>query len=183
MPPFRAIVVDDDGRRSAAPGPRAGCTSRTRPGGASSIPGDPEKTAGAHLRPGVFTLGEIGYVTDDGFVYITDRFTDMIVSGGVNIYPAEAEQVLIEHPQVADVAVIGVPNRDMGEEVKALVVPVDPADPPAARGADRLVPRAARRLQVPALGGHRRDASAARRWARSTSASCASSSGRPAGRR
>ena len=79
----------------------------------------------------MFTLGEIGYITDDGFVYITDRFSDMIVSGGVNIYPAESEQVLVEHPQVADVAVIGVPNRDMGEEVKALVVPVDPADPPA----------------------------------------------------
>ena len=120
-------------------------------------PGDPEKTAAAHLRPGVFTLGEIGYVTEDGFVYITDRFSDMIVSGGVNIYPAEAEQVLIEHPQVADVAVIGVPNREMGEEVKALVVPADPADPPDGRGADRLVPRAARRLQVPALGRHRRD--------------------------
>ena len=120
-------------------------------------PGDPEKTAEAHLRPGVFTLGEIGYVTDDGFVYITDRFSDMIVSGGVNIYPAEAEQVLVEHPQVADVAVIGVPNRDMGEEVKALVVPADPADPPDRRRADRLVPRAAGRLQVPALGRHRRD--------------------------
>ena len=80
----------------------------------------------------MFTLGEIGYVSDDGFVYITDRFSDMIVSGGVNIYPAEAEQVLVEHPDVADVAVIGVPNRDMGEEVKALVVPTDPADPPAA---------------------------------------------------
>ena len=78
----------------------------------------------------MFTLGEIGYITDDGFVYITDRFSDMIVSGGVNIYPAEAEQVLIEHPRVADVAVIGVPNPDMGEEVKALVVPTEPADPP-----------------------------------------------------
>jgi acyl-CoA synthetase (AMP-forming)/AMP-acid ligase II len=77
------------------------------------------------LRPGVFTLGEIGYVTPDGFVYITDRFSDMIVSGGVNIYPAEAEKVLIEHPQVADVAVIGVPDKDMGEAVKALVVPQD----------------------------------------------------------
>ena len=80
----------------------------------------------------MFTLGEIGYVTDDGFVYITDRFTDMIVSGGVNIYPAESEQVLVEHPQVADVAVIGVPNRDMGEEVKALVVP-DRSGRPARR--------------------------------------------------
>ena len=67
---------------------------------------------------------------DDGYVYITDRFSDMIVSGGVNIYPAEAEQVLIDHPQVADVAVIGVPNQEMGEEVKALVVPADPNDPP-----------------------------------------------------
>ncbi len=71
-------------------------------------------------------------MTEDGFVYITDRFTDMIVSGGVNIYPAEAEQALIEHPQVDDVAVIGVPNRDMGEEVKALVVPSDADDPPTA---------------------------------------------------
>ena len=64
-------------------------------------PNDPEKSAKAHLRPGVFTLGEIGYVTTDGFVYITDRFSDMIVSGGVNIYPAVAEKVLIEHPKVA----------------------------------------------------------------------------------
>ena len=79
----------------------------------------------------MFTLGEIGYVTDDGYVYITDRFSDMIVSGGVNIYPAESEQVLLEHPDVDDVAVIGVPNAEMGEEVKALVVPVDPSRPPA----------------------------------------------------
>ena len=64
-------------------------------------------------------------------MYITDRFSDMIVSGGANIYPAEAEHVLVEHPEVSDVAVIGVPNRDMGEEVKALVVPRDPANPPA----------------------------------------------------
>ncbi len=80
----------------------------------------------------MFTLGEIGYLDDDGYVYITDRFSDMIVSGGANIYPAEAEQVLLEHPRVADVAVIGVPHPDMGEAVKALVVPADPADPPAA---------------------------------------------------
>ena len=119
-------------------------------------PGDPEKTAEAHLRPGVFTLGEIGYLTDDGFVYITDRFSDMIVSGGVNIYPAESEQVLIEHPEVADVAVIGVPNPDMGEEVKALVVPGRSGDPPRRRRPHRVVPPAAGGLQVPALGGLRR---------------------------
>ena len=131
MPPFRAIVVDDDDKE-VPPGTEGRLFFEDATGRGIVYPGDPEKTAEAHLRPGVFTLGEIGYVTDDGFVYITDRFSDMIVSGGVNIYPAEAEQVLIEHPQVADVAVIGVPNRDMGEEVKALVVPADPADPPAA---------------------------------------------------
>ena len=91
---------------------------------------DPKKTAEAHLRPGVFTLGEMGYVDDDGYVFLTDRFSDMIVSGGVNIYPAESENVLMEHPLVADVAVIGVPNQEMGEEVRALVVPTDLADPP-----------------------------------------------------
>ena len=71
----------------------------------------------------MFTLGEIGYIDDDGYVFITDRFSDMVVSGGVNIYPAEAEQVLIEHPDVADVACIGVPHAEMGEELRALVDP------------------------------------------------------------
>jgi acyl-CoA synthetase (AMP-forming)/AMP-acid ligase II len=83
---------------------------------------DPDKTAQAHRAPGVFTLGDIGFVDDAGYVFITDRASDMIVSGGVNIYPAEIEHVLIGHPGIADVAVIGIPNADMGEEVKALVV-------------------------------------------------------------
>jgi long-chain acyl-CoA synthetase len=129
VPPFRAIVVDDAGNELPA-GTEGALYFEDATGRGIVYPGDPEKTARAHLRPGVFTLGEIGYITDDGFVYITDRFSDMIVSGGVNIYPAESELVLLEHPQVADVAVIGVPNRDMGEEVKALVVPVDLTDPP-----------------------------------------------------
>jgi long-chain acyl-CoA synthetase len=129
VPPFRAIVVDEAGNELPA-GTEGALYFEDSTGRGIVYPGDPEKTARAHLRPGVFTLGEIGYITDDGFVYITDRFSDMIVSGGVNIYPAESEQVLLEHPQVADVAVIGVPNRDMGEEVKALVVPVDLAEPP-----------------------------------------------------
>jgi acyl-CoA synthetase (AMP-forming)/AMP-acid ligase II len=97
---------------------------------------DPEKTRAAHLEPGVFTLGDIGYADEDGYVFITDRASDMIVSGGVNIYPAEAEQVLIAHPKVADVAVIGVPGEVMGEDVKALVAPSDPDDPPDARELD-----------------------------------------------
>ncbi|HYU67328.1 MAG TPA: AMP-binding protein, partial [Jatrophihabitantaceae bacterium] len=131
VPPFRALVVDDDGRELPA-GTEGRLFFEDATGRGIVYPGDPAKTAEAHLRPGVFTLGEIGYITDDGFVYITDRFTDMVVSGGANIYPAESEQVLMDHPDVADVAVIGVPNPDMGEEVKALVVPVDPSSPPRA---------------------------------------------------
>jgi acyl-CoA synthetase (AMP-forming)/AMP-acid ligase II len=83
---------------------------------------DPEKTSRAHREPGVFTLGDMGYVDEEGYVFITDRVSDLIVSGGVNIYPAEIEQVLIEHPAIEDVAVIGAPNPEMGEEVKALIV-------------------------------------------------------------
>jgi acyl-CoA synthetase (AMP-forming)/AMP-acid ligase II len=130
IPPFtRAIVVDDDGNE-VPPGTEGRLFFEDGTGRGVVYPSDPAKTAAAHLRPGVFTLGEIGYVDADGYVYITDRFSDMIVSGGVNIYPAEAEQVLLEHPGVADVAVIGVPDPEMGEAVKALVVPADPANPP-----------------------------------------------------
>ncbi|WP_068094349.1 AMP-binding protein [Novosphingobium rosa] len=94
--------------------------------------GDPEKTAAAHIAPGIFTLGEMGYVDEEGYLFITDRVSDMIVSGGVNIYPAEAEQVLLTHPQVADVAVVPAPHPEMGEEARALVIPTDPANPPSA---------------------------------------------------
>ena len=156
MPPFRVLVVDDDGDE-VPPGTEGRLFFEDATGRGIVYPGDPEKTAAAHLRPGVFTLGEIGYVTDDGFVYITDRFSDMIVSGGVNIYPAESEQVLIEHPQVADVAVIGVPNVAMGEAVKALVVRDRRGRSAHRRRAHRVVPRAARRLQVPTLGRLRGD--------------------------
>lgn len=130
-PPFRrAIVVDDDGNELPA-GEEGRLYFEDVTGRGIVYPGDPEKTAAAHLRPGVFTIGEIGYVDDEGYVYLTDRFSDMIVSGGVNVYPAEAEQVIARHPGVADVAVIGIPDPDMGESVRALVVPVDPAVPPS----------------------------------------------------
>jgi long-chain acyl-CoA synthetase len=128
VPPFRALIVGGDGKE-LPPNTEGQLFFEDATGRGIVYRNDQEKTAQAHLRPGVFTLGEIGYVDDDGYVYITDRFSDMIVSGGVNIYPAESEHVLIEHPKVADVAVIGVPNAEMGEEVKALVVPADAADP------------------------------------------------------
>lgn len=67
------------------------------------------------------TVNDIGYVDDDGFLYLTDRKTFMIISGGVNIYPQETEDILITHPKVADAAVFGVPDPDLGEEVKAVV--------------------------------------------------------------
>lgn len=89
---------------------------------------DPEKTASSRHPQGWSTLGDIGRLDEEGFLYLTDRKAHMIISGGVNIYPQEAENVLALHPQVADVAVIGIPNEDFGEEVKAIVQPVDMAD-------------------------------------------------------
>jgi long-chain acyl-CoA synthetase len=81
----------------------------------------PEKTQTAHLEPGVYTYGDVGYLDDDGYLFLSDRKIDMIVSGGVNIYPAEIESVLISHPAVADVAAFGIPNDEFGEEVKVAV--------------------------------------------------------------
>jgi long-chain acyl-CoA synthetase len=86
---------------------------------------DPEKTAEARHADGLATVGDIGYLDDEGYLYLTDRKTFMIVSGGVNIYPQEAENLLVTHPKVLDAAVIGVPNDDLGEEVKAVIQPVD----------------------------------------------------------
>jgi long-chain acyl-CoA synthetase len=86
--------------------------------------GDRAKTEANRLRDH-FTVGDIGYLDEEGFLFLCDRKADMIISGGANIYPAEIENELIMHPKVADVAVFGVPNADWGEEVKAVVEPVD----------------------------------------------------------
>ena len=88
----------------------------------------PEKTAESRNAKGWSTLGDVGKLDQDGFLYLTDRKAFMIISGGVNIYPQETENVLIGHPRVQDVAVVGVPNEDFGEEVKAVVQPIDWAD-------------------------------------------------------
>ncbi len=83
---------------------------------------DPIKTAEANSADGAMsTVGDIGYVDEEGYLYLTDRSTFMIISGGVNIYPQECENLLITHPKVADAAVFGAPNEEMGEEVKAVV--------------------------------------------------------------
>lgn len=129
--PFEALILDEDGNE-LPPNTEGRLYFRDTTGRGIIYHNDPEKTAAAHIAPGVFTLGEIAYMDEDGYVYITDRFSDMIVSGGVNIYPAEAEQVLIHHPEVADIACIGVPDAVMGESLKALVIPADPQNPPEA---------------------------------------------------
>lgn len=86
---------------------------------------DDEKTSEAKSADGTMTtVNDVGYVDEDGFLYLTDRATFMIISGGVNIYPQETENLLITHPSVADAAVFGVPNVDLGEEVKAVVQPM-----------------------------------------------------------
>jgi long-chain acyl-CoA synthetase len=89
---------------------------------------DPEKTAGGRNAQGWVTLGDIGRLDEAGYLYLTDRKAFVIISGGVNIYPQEVENVLITHPRVADVAVFGTPNEDFGEEVKAVVQPADWTD-------------------------------------------------------
>ena len=94
---------------------------------------DAEKTASSRHPLGWSTLGDVGYLDADNFLYLTDRKAFMIISGGVNIYPQEAENVLTMHPEVVDVAIFGVPNDDFGEEVKAVVQPKHmPADDEAA---------------------------------------------------
>ena len=84
----------------------------------------PDKTAGTRSKQGWWTYGDIGYVDMEGYLYLTDRKDFMIISGGVNIYPQEIENVLLSHPLVSDAAVFGIPNEEYGEEVKAVVQPV-----------------------------------------------------------
>jgi long-chain acyl-CoA synthetase len=100
-------------------------------GGQFEYHNDAEKTKGSRdpKGRGWSTLGDVGYLDAEGYLYLTDRKAFMIISGGVNIYPQEAENLLVTHPKVVDVAVFGVPNDDFGEEVKAVVQPVTmPAD-------------------------------------------------------
>jgi acyl-CoA synthetase (AMP-forming)/AMP-acid ligase II len=85
---------------------------------------DDDKTAEVRGADGLATMGDIGYLDEDGYLFLSDRQSHMIISGGVNIYPQESENILAAHPAIEDVAVIGVPNDEFGEEVKAIVVPI-----------------------------------------------------------
>lgn len=88
---------------------------------------DPEKTAASRNERGWSTIGDLGYLDDDGYLFLSDRRADLVLSGGVNVYPREVEDVLVGHPAVADVAVFGLPHEELGEVVKAVVQPEDPA--------------------------------------------------------
>jgi len=97
--------------------------------------GDEEGTSDA-FQGERFTLGDVGYVDEDGYLFIVDRAKDMIITGGVNVYPQEVEGVLLAHPAVLDVAVIGVPDEEWGEQVKAVVQPAPGAEPTPELAAD-----------------------------------------------
>ena len=105
-------------------------------GGNWDYVGDPQKTAASIDQRGWRTVGDIGRLDADGYLYLTDRKSNMIISGGVNIYPQEAENLIISHPSVLDVAVIGVPDDEFGEAVKAVVQLIDPATASDALAAD-----------------------------------------------
>ena len=118
------IVADDDGADGGLLPVGATGTVYFANAPAFEYHNDPEKTAASKNAQGWTTLGDIGHLDADGYLYLTDRRHFMIISGGVNVYPQEVENLLIVHPSVADVAVIGVPSDDLGEEVKAVVQPV-----------------------------------------------------------
>ena len=100
--------------------------------------GDPEKTASAFDEHGWGSLGDMGWIDDEGFLYLTDRVSNMIISGGVNIYPREIEDVLVLHPAIEDVAVIGVPHPEMGEAVRAVVQLARPVEDEDAVGQELI---------------------------------------------
>jgi long-chain acyl-CoA synthetase len=117
-------ILDDEGKDCAAGTPG---TVYMKLGQADfEYKGDEKKTA-ENRREGFFTVGDVGFLDEDGYLFLCDRKSDMIISGGVNIYPAEIESVLQGHPRIADVAVFGIPHDDWGEEVKAVVQPIDAA--------------------------------------------------------
>ncbi len=121
-PIVEVAIVDDDGNRLPAGEP--GTVWMKMGSGTFEYKGDKAKTSKSHDAEGFFTVGDMGYLNDDGYLFLCDRKADMIIAGGVNIYPAEIEAAILEHPQVGDVAVFGIPDDDMGEQIKAVVEPI-----------------------------------------------------------
>ena len=128
-------IVDDDGTEL---GPEETGQVWFSAAGRFEYHNDPDKTREATDPRGWATYGDVGHLDEDGYLYLTDRASNMIISGGVNIYPQEAENVLTVHPAVHDVAVLGVPDPEMGERVKAFVVAAQPPDDPDGLAAELI---------------------------------------------
>jgi long-chain acyl-CoA synthetase len=124
--PVSEIMIVDDAQELCKPGVPG--TVYMKMGIEFEYKDDPEKTA-ANRFQGFFTVGDIGFVDDDGFLFLCDRKSDMIISGGSNIYPAEIEAEIVTHPKVVDVAVFGIPDEEWGEQVKAVVQPAEGIEP------------------------------------------------------
>ncbi len=116
-------IVDDDGN-DLPPG-EVGTVYAFRKEGPPRYHGDDEKSAAMLLPDGRFTVGDVGWLDDDGFLFLADRRVDLILRAGTNIYPAEIEATLSEHPDIADVAVFGIPDEDWGQSIKAVVEPTE----------------------------------------------------------
>ena len=125
---FGALEILDENGEQLPPGETGGVYFGGETATTFKYHNDEEKTKEAMTKQGYSTLGDVGYLDEEGYLYLTDRKSFMIISGGVNIYPKETEDALVMHPKVADVAVFGVPNNEMGEEVKAVIQPENMAD-------------------------------------------------------
>jgi long-chain acyl-CoA synthetase len=134
--PISEIAIFDDDNNRVGPN-QTGTVYMAMGTGNFEYYKDKEKTEKNRIGK-FFTVGDIGYLDDDGFLFLCDRKADMIISGGANIYPAEIENVLLTHPKIADAAVFGIPHDDWGEEVKAVVEPAPGVDPGDALADDIL---------------------------------------------
>ncbi|WP_407666516.1 class I adenylate-forming enzyme family protein [Mycobacterium pinniadriaticum] len=121
-------VLDHDGH-ACPPGEVGEIFMRSPSYGGSTYLGEAPQLDGT--ADGFCSVGDMGYLDDDGFLYIVDRRVDMIISGGANVFPAEVEKALIDHPKIADLVVIGLPDAEWGRRVHAIIEPADPADPPS----------------------------------------------------
>ena len=134
-PVSEVLIVDDDGNE--VPAGTDGTIYLKMTGLRFEYKGDRAKTEAGRLRDH-FTVGDIGHVTEDGFLFLSDRKADLIISGGANIYPAEIENEIMVHPKVADVAVFGIPDDEWGEQIKAVVEPAPGVEPGPALAAEIL---------------------------------------------
>ncbi|MFI7441408.1 acyl-CoA synthetase [Nonomuraea indica] len=125
--PISELLIVDDQGEPVPPG-TPGTIYMKMLGVSFEYKGDPAKTEAGRLKDH-FTVGDVGYLDEDGFLYLCDRKSDMIISGGTNIYPAEIENEIMVHPKVADVAVFGIPDDEWGEQIKAVVEPAPGTEP------------------------------------------------------